>query len=1191
MIARRLMLPVLVCVCTGVGALGLTVSSALAAPPELPETKSATAVTATTASVHGMLDPKAASTELIVEYGFFYAAHGAVCTEGSFAPESPGMAPGNEGEKVELGLTRLQPNAQYKLCVAVRNPGEEGWTVGNAVGFSTPPAAPSIESVGASDVRTGEAHLEGVINPNNELSECKFQYGTEASLKTGTTTTVCEPASFAASFGGQGVGLNLGGLQRHTTYYYRLIAENEQSRKEGKPAEGTIGHFETPIAPETPEKLKAEPVGTTTATLKGVLNPNNAGSPGSYEFVYRQSTSECQRENPETGQRENEKTSPEPAGASSGTTPEPVYTEITGLLPGGEYTFCLIAHNAAGEEVVSAPVTFTTIAVGPKVEEEFVTTVASTSATLHAKVNPHGAETSYSFEYAVAGGAFKPVPESGGDGTLPAGANAVQLSVHVQHELAPGATYDFRVVASNTMQRNVTGETVSFTTQRSGGGSTLPDGRQWEMVSPPQKEGALLGYIQEGIIQAAADGNAFTDESSFEAIEEDVAGDYGFIEENFFGRSPGGWVSKTITPPHSGAGNAPVGNGQEYRFFSEDLSKAILQPFGPATPLAPEVSQSTAYIHTDYLNGNQGELCDSGCYRPLVSDANVPPGTQYGEEEEGLCIKVHCGPEVVAVSPDFSHVLLSSPVALTAGSSGGLYEWAAGKLTFVGNGALGAPGENAAKINSHVISDDGSRIFINGSYEGVEGLLLRDTATGETIRLDAPQGSGLSPVPPGQANFQTASADGSRIFFTSGLPLTEDASEPALYEYDLNAPVGSRLTDLSVDENAGEAAGVSSVLGASEDGSYVYFAASGVLAPSASHVACTVEPCATNLYVRHDGTTRFVAGLGAEDSPDWVLSGGNGLTARVSPNGQWLVFMSNRDLTGYDATDAVSGRPDEEVYLYDASTGKLACASCNPTGARPVGVEYGESDSGIVKADRVFPPNTWIAANVPPWTRYALEDANYQSRYLSDSGRLFFDSHDALVPQDVNGTQDVYEYEPPGSGDCSVSEVTFSGTAGGCVSLISSGESNEESVFLDASETGGDVFFLTASKLVAQDFDNAYDVYDARECSNGRCLEPAPVSPPPCNTGDSCKPAPTPQPAIFGSPASATFSGAGNITSSAGAPAVKSKGSTRAQQLARVLKACARKKGKRRKTCERQAHARYGARKFHKANTTKRSGR
>ena len=40
--------------------------------------------------------------------------------------------------------------------------------------------------------------------------------------------------------------------------------------------------------------------------------------------------------------------------------------------------------------------------------------------------------------------------------------------------------------------------------------------------------------------------------------------------------------------------------------------------------------------------------------------------------------------------------------------------------------------------------------------------------------------------------------------------------------------------------------------------------------------------------------------------------------------GEWLAFMSERSLTGYDNRDAASGEPDEEVYLYDAARERLA---------------------------------------------------------------------------------------------------------------------------------------------------------------------------------------------------------------------------------------------------------------------------
>jgi len=216
----------------------------------------------------------------------------------------------------------------------------------------------------------------------------------------------------------------------------------------------------------------------------------------------------------------------------------------------------------------------------------------------------------------------------------------------------------------------------------------------------------------------------------------------------------------------------------------------------------------------------------------------------------------------------------------------------------------------------------------------------------------------------------------------------------------------------------------------------------------------------------------------------------------VSPDGRYLVFMSNRSLTGYDNRDAVSGKPDMEVYLHDALTGRLACVSCNPTGSRPVGVEVGEFDPAFAKTlrpnvvavrkgsgDGAYSEETWVAANLPPGNEVVGDASPYLPRALSDSGRVFFNSNDALVAQDANGQEDVYEFEPGGTGGCMASSVTFSPKTGGCVSLISSGTSPEESGFMDASKSGGDVFFLTTRRLTSQDYDTAFDVYDAHECS------------------------------------------------------------------------------------------------------------
>jgi hypothetical protein len=398
------------------------------------------------------------------------------------------------------------------------------------------------------------------------------------------------------------------------------------------------------------------------------------------------------------------------------------------------------------------------------------------------------------------------------------------------------------------------------------------------------------------------------------------------------------------------------------------------------------------------------------------------------------------------------------------------------------------------------------------------------------------------------------------------------------------------VIDLTIPQNPKEKSDMQGVvIGAGEEGSDLYLVAQGVLAGQASGRG-------NNLYVLHEngGTgeweTEFIAALASGDEPDW--SGGavredlGKVTSRVSPNGRFVAFMSERSLTGYNNLDASNGASrDEEVYLYDSVSHRLICASCNPTGARPVGVFAGkgsrEGTTLLVDRPDIW-TNRWLAGSIPGWSGLDIVHALYQSRYLSNSGRLFFNSPDVLVPQATNGKENVYEYEPEGIGSCTGTSATFSEQSGGCVALISSGTSGEESVFLDASESGEDVFFLTSAKLVPQDVDNALDVYDAHVCGNEGVGCPATAaSPPPCATAESCRSAPSPQPELVGASGSATFSGADNPPPPAPNPVVapKTGGLTKAQRLAKALKECRSERGRRRRdACEARAKKRFGRR-------------
>jgi hypothetical protein len=840
---------------------------------------------------------------------------------------------------------------------------------------------------------------------------------------------------------------------------------------------------------------------------------------------------------------------------------------LTGLAYATSYRFRVVAYNADNEQGVEGEAaSFETLP--PASVEASVSDVTASSATFSAAIDPLGEAVSYRFQYIAreamqrneeageqpfAGAAQAPASEV----ALGSGEEAVPVSVHVQG-LAAHTEYRVRVVIVDAVAPEGFGSApLAFTTQAQASAVTLPDGRQWELVSPPNKDGALLSGIEgEGVVQAAATGVAITYQAS-EPTEGEPQGNSGSTQV-LSARSAGGWSSHDLNPSHPRTVGGPLGGGTEYRFFSSDLSLGVLQPFGGFEPqLSAEASEQTPYLRSDFAAGGSG-FCSQACYKPLLTSADVTSGQPFSPKCSFS--EVVCGAKFVGATPDLAHVVLSSGIGLTSAPSddGGLYEYADGQLTLVSvpPGGVGSDQSAALGFENQVtrgaLSADGSRVV----WSAKGHLYLRDLVKGETLELDALQGGTGGGQP--DAHFQAASEAGSVVYFSDNQPLTADSGAGSaivnLYECRIEEEAGhlrcalTDLTPLIIGQRDAVEGGA--IPGASADGSYAYFVATGDLTGGQGNDrGAHAVAGAPNLYVRHEGTTTFIATLANEDAPDWAnhefdLSE---LTDRVSPNGLWFAFMSARPLTGYDSRDAVSGEPDEEVFLYHAagggSPGRLICASCNPTGARPHGIVDGRPIPGSVEAEPTMPlavgtrtwqRSDWLAANLPVWTPYRLQVSIYQSRYLSNSGRLFFDAIDALVPQDTNGAVDVYEYEPPaGEGapvddGCGEDDSTYVAAAGGCVSLISSGASREESAFIDASESGSDVFFLTQARLSTLDYDIALDVYDAHVCTAESPCPPPPPPPPPACEGDACQ-SPAVGPEAL-TPASLTFSGAGNAT-------------------------------------------------------------
>jgi hypothetical protein len=340
------------------------------------------------------------------------------------------------------------------------------------------------------------------------------------------------------------------------------------------------------------------------------------------------------------------------------------------------------------------------------------------------------------------------------------------------------------------------------------------------------------------------------------------------------------------------------------------------------------------------------------------------------------------------------------------------------------------------------------------------------------------------------------SRGGSRVFFTAGgteqIYVREDgartvpvgagaflaATPDGSRVFYLAGGVGGDLVEFDVESEQTIAltsgGGVEGLLGVSDDGSYVYFATNG-----------------GGIHVWHNGTTSLVATSG--DANNWSPRDEYGgqvypKASRVSSDGRFLLFV----------------RSDGQLDRYDAVHGRLACVSCAPSGAPP---------SSPVSLRSI---QTEVSHFLMP---ILLRN------FSSDGSRVFFESSDALLPRDVNGVQDVYEWEQQGVGSCQGSSESFSAASSGCLYLISSGKSPQPSFFADASASGNDVFFFTFQPLVGQDQDGLVDVYDAR-VGGGLAGQNPPAAPAACE-GEGCRPVAGGAP-VLSAPVSATFTGAGN---------------------------------------------------------------
>jgi hypothetical protein len=590
--------------------------------------------------------------------------------------------------------------------------------------------------------------------------------------------------------------------------------------------------------------------------------------------------------------------------------------------------------------------------------------------------------------------------------------------------------------------------------------TNLPGCRAYEMVTPADKNGGDA----TNAFGASADGNrmAFYSAAAFSGIESNAA-DNSYVAQ----RGPGGWTTHPMQPK-IGAPNLGLNGGYHFADFTDDLRESFTLTRSGANEL------NTQNIYVTQLDGSVSWLT-----APTINGVTIDDKAYAGRSADG------------------SHIIFESAQPFTneisPGSGRQIWEWVNGHIRLVSylpdgsaspgstgvgvgiNGAIGKGLGFAGLPQPTAVSEDGSKIFFGLGPDITSQVFVRINGT-TTREISASQRTGSVGQSAATASFAGASADGNVAVFTSLELLTDDATpNGGLYAYDLRTSVLRFVSSGATNPNGAQIEQPGGVSLVSRDGSHIYFVAQSVLVPGKG------VDGGHNLYVSGPDGLSFIATLGNEDAQNWNrgFSAANDFTTRATADGRYFVFQSWEQITSVD------NHGHEEIYLYDADHGTISCVSCGGPGHTPAG------DASII-------------AN--PLARGGFLGTSQvgHTRTLTDDGsRIFFQTTDALLSEDVNDVEDVYEYQ----------------TATGQVSLLSSGKGGFDSEIADNTPDGRDVYIITRDALVKRDTDGgAKDIYDAR--TDGGLADDPPGAAP-C-ADDACQPiaraAPAPSGVLTGVP-------------------------------------------------------------------------
>ena len=188
---------------------------------------SATAVSRTTVNLNGQVNPKGVATNYWFEYG----------TDTDLGSVTPLQDAGNgmSSLPVAVSISNLNPLTKYYFRLNAQN--QYGTVNSQIMNFTTTglalPTAPTVSTGAATNVSTNSFVATGHVSSNGDNTTTYwFEYSSDSLLANliGNGTT---PTALNSNVNSTRVQATISGLAQGSTYYYRLVARNNEGTVEG----------------------------------------------------------------------------------------------------------------------------------------------------------------------------------------------------------------------------------------------------------------------------------------------------------------------------------------------------------------------------------------------------------------------------------------------------------------------------------------------------------------------------------------------------------------------------------------------------------------------------------------------------------------------------------------------------------------------------------------------------------------------------------------------------------------------------------------------------------------------------------------------------------------------------------------------------------------------------------------------